>query len=543
MIQLSISKKMLLPMLVILTSVVASSSVSYLQSSQQAFLNAQLNNVVQPSIDSLQDAYRDLYQVMVAANGVAQAQTQAEVKYHQNEFADNAYKAEPRMAKLKTLFEHNILPAQQLSDLNTLLSATRSWVSLYEPMIDQPELAARYYESNAAEFSRQFKIIRKQLKIISNSIDEQQARLKQRVEESIVTNERVVIVSMIVTLLTVLLTIWTTMRFIVHPINRIEAAMADIARGEGDLSRRLDVISRDELGSLAESFNVFVAKIQQTVTHVMGSSAKVKHAANGLKQATANTTEFSQSQHRESEMVATAVNEMQATSHNVSQHANEAAQFSRQASSETENIHLTIEQALDSISELSEQISQASEVVNLLNVDVSHIASVLDVIRDIADQTNLLALNAAIEAARAGEQGRGFAVVADEVRSLAGRTQQSTGEIQTMIERLQSGATSAVGAMQSSQTSSQKTIAIANSASQSLNVIRDSIEKINQMNTEIAAAATQQSAVSEEINQNIQQIASNNREMVQMLNHADELCGQLGAESDELNRQVDEFKV
>ncbi|KHT45749.1 methyl-accepting chemotaxis protein [Vibrio sinaloensis] len=543
MIQLSISKKMLLPMLVILTSVVASSTVSYLQSSKQAFLNAQLNNVVQPSIDSLQDAYRDLYQVMVAANGIAQAQTQAEVKYHQNEFADNAYRAEPRMAKLKTLFEHNILPAQQLSELNTLLSATRSWVSLYEPMIDQPELAARYYESNADEFSRQFKTIRKQLKIISHSIDEQQVRLKQRVEESIVTNERVVIVSMIVTLLTVLITIWTTMRFIVHPINRIEAAMADIAQGEGDLSRRLDVISRDELGSLAESFNIFVAKIQQTVTHVMGSSAKVKHAANGLKQATANTTEFSQSQHRESEVVATAVNEMQATSHNVSQHANEAAQFSHQASSETENIHLTIEQALDSISELSEQISQASEVVNLLNVDVSHIASVLDVIRDIADQTNLLALNAAIEAARAGEQGRGFAVVADEVRSLAGRTQQSTGEIQTMIERLQSGATSAVGAMQSSQTSSQKTIAIANSASQSLNVIRDSIEKINQMNTEIAAAATQQSAVSEEINQNIQQIASNNREMVQMLNHADELCGQLGAESDELNRQVDEFKV
>ncbi len=252
MIQLSISKKMLLPMMVILTSVVASSAVSYSQSSKQAYLNAQLNSVVQPSIDSLQDAYRDLYQVMVAANGVAQAKTQVEVKYHQDEFADNAYKAEPRMAKLGTLFEHNILPAQQRADLNTLLSATRSWITLYEPMIEQPDMAARYYESNAAEFSRQFKVIRKQLKTLSNSIDVQQLVLKQQVEESIVTNERVVIVSMIVTLLTVLITIWTTMRFVVRPINRIEIAMADIAQGEGDLSRRLEVVSHDELGSLAD---------------------------------------------------------------------------------------------------------------------------------------------------------------------------------------------------------------------------------------------------------------------------------------------------
>ncbi|MDM8349338.1 methyl-accepting chemotaxis protein [Pseudomonas sp. sp1636] len=294
---------------------------------------------------------------------------------------------------------------------------------------------------------------------------------------------------------------------ILRPLLHIKSNLDDMAAGNGNLTYRLPVTSQDELGELALSFNQFVEKIHGLVCQVAATTTQLSSLVGAVSSQAQRSEQAMEGQRQETDQVATAINQMSAAAQEVANSAQHAAEAARETDLEGQSAKRVVDQSIESIHDLVGEVRSSSTSLENLRQDVQGIVGVLEVIRSIAEQTNLLALNAAIEAARAGEAGRGFAVVADEVRALASRTQQSTGEIQSMINRLQSATSESVKAMQRASEMGENTREQATCAGVSLQAIASLIGTINSMNAQIASAAEEQTAVAEEINRSVHQIA------------------------------------
>ncbi|ARU88216.1 methyl-accepting chemotaxis protein [Pseudomonas sp. M30-35] len=332
-------------------------------------------------------------------------------------------------------------------------------------------------------------------------------------------------------------------RSISKPLNQAVSAMANIASGEGDLTRSLDTHGNDELTALAQHFNAFTNKLRQVIKQSLDSASELTQAAQSLDHVATDAHNHSQQQSQQMELVATAINQVTYAVQDVAKNAEHASSEVLSAEQQASQGQSNIQSSLQQIEQLSAMIDNAVTVMNTLAEESTQIGSVLEVIRSIAEQTNLLALNAAIEAARAGEQGRGFAVVADEVRLLAQRTQKSTAEIQTMTERLQSNSQAAVKVINESSQASQLTIEQANLAGVSLDQIAHSLKNITGLNASIASATLEQSHVVDDINQNVTQaagLAHENATAAQQSNKASEHVGQLATQ---LSALLGQFRV
>lgn len=350
-----------------------------------------------------------------------------------------------------------------------------------------------------------------------------------------------VAIAVVTVLVLALSGVWV-MRSISRPLDKLRSSI-ERAERDRDLTVKVGVPYHDEIGKVAQAYERMMARFHEIMTDIQSISRVLQDNSHELSETTVGTRRDVSIQTRETDQVATASTEMTHAIEEVSRQSQSAATAANEANRATRDGNVVLRTTIESISRLAERLRGASEVVNRVETDSTAIGSVLDVIRGIAEQTNLLALNAAIEAARAGEQGRGFAVVADEVRSLAQRTQQSTEEIQDMIARLQGGTREAVTTMHSGTNEMKRTVEEAEKARASLEAISGSVGVISDMNTQIATATEEQMAVSKEISRNVVSIADickRSEESVSKVDHASQEMKSIAAR---LNEIVRNFKL
>lgn len=353
---------------------------------------------------------------------------------------------------------------------------------------------------------------------------------------------KMILLNLLAAMVLIAIGLWVAMG-VAKPVARASHMLNTIASGEADLTKEMPVLTEDEVGKLARAFNRFVGQLKLLIQAVSKNAKEVNTASNDLSKAASATEENMEKQQQSVDMVAAAINEMGATVQEIAKNAHDTADAAKQATQETYDGQEVVNKTVSGINSLYEKMQSASSVIETLAEDVGEISTVLDVIRGISEQTNLLALNAAIEAARAGEQGRGFAVVADEVRTLAQRTQESTEEINNMIQKLQSGAKDAVSAMNSGIETAADSVNNADTAGQSLEKITGAINSISDLSIQVATATEEQSSVVEELNNHMLTIKNMSDDTAEQTKTISDKSTALNNSSGKLTSMVGSFKL
>ena len=503
----------------------------------------EFSQLFNPAISAILNADRDLYQAQLSEEVLLKPELSADIRKSEiDNWQENVDQARDRMGEFKKILKDH---PQVLQSTNGFDAQFSLWYQASSEVINAVksndiESAKRLHETKAKQ---EFDALRSIYNAAGEAADNRVKELDLQATEQATTQSQISLTIASLVAIVALLIAYFGPKIIVDAIKDITSRINDIVDGDGNLTQRIPIVRQDEIGALAHAFNLFVAQLQEMVIAIISQTKDVSHTVENLAIKSATTISISHEQEQFVDTIVTAVNQMSAAVREVATNAQHTASEITKVNEQTIEGKKVLSQSVDHIQQLSESVKNAVVVIEKLSVNSANIASVLDVIRSIAEQTNLLALNAAIEAARAGEQGRGFAVVADEVRTLASRTGSSTQDIQRMIEELQRGVNDAVRSIESGASLTASTVSLANQTQDALDEILNSTAKVSDMSTQTATATEEQTHVTEEINRNLTELSDKTRYCNSVIQETQQIVINTKTICSNLQKEVARFKV